>query len=686
MRRTTRNAAYLTMVLLVLAGLSSAQVATGTPPYASFGGGPFDTVNLGNLNVHIAIPVVHKAGRGMAFTYDLNYDNSVWYPVGAIGSQTWQPVLNWGWRGQTEVATGYLSHNTGQTKCFDGGPQWYWGWRYTNYVYHDPWGAAHSFPGVSLICSNDNLSGSTTDGSGFSIIEGSTIKGSDGQAFVPPVNQTTGSATATDANGNKISVNSSGVFTDTLGTTALTVTGSGSPSSPLLFTYTSPSGAVGVQLNYSIYNIKTNFNCSGISEYTANGVYLVSSVVLPDGSSYGFSYEQNGTYYTGRLKTITLPTGGTITYTYTGSNGGISCADGSTIGLTRTLSPGGPWNYTRTQISGNHWQTKVTTPPDPSVGNDTVIDFAKDSSSNPTNNFYETQRLTYQGSSGSGMLLSTSYTCYNGNSVGSPANCATTAVSSPILRITAFNSLPNPSGVEDETDSVYDSGGYGLIQEVDAYDYGSGGVGSLLQKTLTSYASLGNGIIDRPSSVTIKDASNNVKAYTAYTYDEGGVTATSGTPQHVSITGSRGNVTTVAGKASGSTTLYRHFTYYDTGMLKTSTDVNGAAATYEYSSNSCGNAFITKLDEPLSLSRSFTWDCNGGALTQVTDENTNPTNYAYDNMWRPIQVSYPDGGQSTATYHIVGSGSNIQTSSKIDSSHNLTGEVLLDGLGRPIQQ
>ena len=52
-------------IATILAGYAVAQVATGTPPFGSFGGGPFDTVNLGNLNVHFGIPVVNKAGRGM---------------------------------------------------------------------------------------------------------------------------------------------------------------------------------------------------------------------------------------------------------------------------------------------------------------------------------------------------------------------------------------------------------------------------------------------------------------------------------------------------------------------------------------------------------------------------------------------------------------------------------------------
>ena len=95
------------LVLVLTSGVAVAQLATGTPRFGSFGGGPFDVVDLANLNVHFEIPVVNKAGRGMPFTYSLSYDSAVWYPVGVSGNQSWQPVLNWGWRGSTEIAVGY---------------------------------------------------------------------------------------------------------------------------------------------------------------------------------------------------------------------------------------------------------------------------------------------------------------------------------------------------------------------------------------------------------------------------------------------------------------------------------------------------------------------------------------------------------------------------------------------------
>jgi hypothetical protein len=92
----------LALVQASLAQVATTQVSTGTPPFSSLGGGPFDVVNLGNLNVHFSIPVLHKAGRGMPFTYDLSYDSSIWTPVTSGGTTTWKHASNWGWKGMGE--------------------------------------------------------------------------------------------------------------------------------------------------------------------------------------------------------------------------------------------------------------------------------------------------------------------------------------------------------------------------------------------------------------------------------------------------------------------------------------------------------------------------------------------------------------------------------------------------------
>src|SRR6266481_7869126 len=108
----------LVLILGCLAIPSTGQVATGTPTFGSFEGGPFDTVNLGNLNVHFAVPILHKAGRGIPFTYDFSYDSSVWTPVGSSGSQSWQPAANWGWQSPWGGA-GYTSASPTVIFCQD---------------------------------------------------------------------------------------------------------------------------------------------------------------------------------------------------------------------------------------------------------------------------------------------------------------------------------------------------------------------------------------------------------------------------------------------------------------------------------------------------------------------------------------------------------------------------------------
>src|SRR5437899_12808717 len=67
----TRHSSLATFFLLLFAASAArAQVATGTPPFGSFGGGP-EPINLGNNNAHWAIPVLHTPGRGKNCTSDL---------------------------------------------------------------------------------------------------------------------------------------------------------------------------------------------------------------------------------------------------------------------------------------------------------------------------------------------------------------------------------------------------------------------------------------------------------------------------------------------------------------------------------------------------------------------------------------------------------------------------------------
>jgi RHS repeat-associated protein len=682
---TIRVRAFLVCVWIgCLAVISLGQVAKGTPKFGSFGGGPLDTINLGNGNVHFDVPILSKGGRGIPFTYALSYDASLWTATTVSGVQQWTPATNYGWRGQTEVATGYISYTTFTTTCFDPdlGHITSMHWRWTGY--HDTFGVNHQFRMVLTsdgACSGiESASGTAIDGSGY------TINAADGTAYIKtpsgaiinaPLNVGTGAGSIQDANGNKITVNGSGQFFDTLSSTTavLTVAGAGTSTSPTTFTYTSPAGGNAVYTaKYTNKTLRTYFRCTGtpvVADYPATpNVPLITEIDLPDynatsnpTSKYTIAYEDAGDpsnpgAVTGRISSITLPTGGAITYAYSGGTNGINCADGSTATLTHHVD-GADWIYTRTG-SGNSWTTTVQNP----NSDVTTLTFQKDSATtDPTGNFYETSRIVQDGAN----TLESVYTCYNGNLSGAPTGCSGIAVATPILRQTVYSCLPDCSGKERETNSVYDT--FGLINEVDDYDYGTvgAGVGSVLRKTITTYAALGNGIVDRPSSVIIKDGTNAIIANTTYTYDEGTPTGTISTPQHATVSGSRGNVTTVAAQANGSVTLYRKFTYYDTGTLQTSTEASTSSTTpglsTTYTVTSCGNSFVTSIAEPLSLSRSMAWNCTGGVLTSVTDENSKVSSTLYTGtnpctgngpdaaFWRPFASTDPSGN-STCLYYI----------------------------------
>ena len=121
-----------------------------------------------------------------------------------------------------------------------------------------------------------------------------------------------------------------------------------------------------------------------------------------------------------------------------------------------------------------------------------------------------------------------------------------------------------------------------------------------------------------------------------YTYDGGSLTATTGTPQHIAITGSRGNLTMVQTPVNNTVSEYQTFSYYDTGAVNQSTGISlsattpGSATTYTYGTGSCGNSFVTSVSEPLGLSRAMTWSCPGGVVTQTQDENLQTVTTTYN--------------------------------------------------------
>lgn len=675
-----RASLFCLLVLAFLPLIVHAQIQTGTPAFGTFGGGP-DVINLANLNSQLTIPIVNKAGRGTNFSYSLFYNSSIWVPVNTSGTIAWTPtaVSSWGWTPSTPVGYLQVTNVLLETQCMSGRRigkistlEHFW----TLYDGNGP----HSFGwegDISNGCTGQNTqvnlnNADPGDGSGYriTVVNNALVSlyGPNGASLDLPIGNN--SIAVQDNNGNEITETSAGVFTDTLGTTALTI---GGAVPAVTYSYTAPSGATATYTaNYTSYTVATNFGISGISEYPPTAQSLISSIVQPDGSQYTFTYEPTpgpctpltGTYapncVTARLASVTLPTGGEIKYAYSGGNNGI-LSDGSTATLMRT-TPDGTWTYAHTE-SGPSVTTTVT---DPSPQqNQTVYSFQ---------GIYQTERKVYAGSTA---LLEDDVTCYNNNTT----NCNSTAVLSPITERLITDTLGSQ---QCKHNYVYTQDG--LITEQDDYDYGNGAPGNLLRTTLTTYASLGN-ILNEPASVTVKNASGGIVAQTAYQYDQTALSTLSGTPQLGSVSAPRGNVTTIS-YSTGTATLSKTFTYYNTGNVATATDVNGSQSTVTYTypdpTSTCGNAFPTGVSEPLSLSQSMTWNCTGGVETSVKDENQNTTTTTYQNdphFWRPDSATDQEGNQTKFTYSPTSMESSLVFDNNSSTKDTLT---TLDGLGRTL--
>lgn len=646
--------------------LHSQALGTGAYAFASFDKPGLDSINLGNLNTRFTIPIVNRHGRGQSFSYNLQYEGLIWTNANGV----WVPDPTWGFRGMLNGSgfTGYLTYTDYWNTC--PGPSGNHGGyddTYGNFVYHDAFGGQHSFDysidfhdcpeddGVQVVSG----SGASFDGSGYTMLDMATIKSRSGTTIRPSYSANGGyTMSLTDSNGNQITGPGNGTYVDTLGVTALTVAG----SSPKTFTYpvslqSNNASTATASLSYQTYTVRTNFGCSGVSEYGSTQVSLPYRMTLADSSYYEFSYES--TYQatdgavTGRLGSIRLPTGGTIQYSYqNGCSGAGMNVDGTVGSLTRTTSDG-IRSYGRAPLNGNSTSTTLQD----EKGNQTLLSFTIDLG---TQNFYETHRTVHQGPLSQAALLDV-FTCYNGTA----APCDSSAIALPISEVDITSS--NNGGSQAVAKKYYEANG-ALLTQSDIY------VGaSLLNRTQTSYNALGE-----PLSINKYDQNGSPYASTSYGYDETGLTATSGIPQHTTVSGQRGNLTSI--HVTGSPNINTYTAYYDTGMPNSITAVDGGVTTYTYDGT---GAFIQGKGLPsggVTLSTSAQYDAYSAALLNSTGFNGETTAISqYDSFMRATSASLPDSSTVGVAYD---SPTQVTSIRPIDSSNTATSKTLLDGYGR----
>jgi RHS repeat-associated protein len=563
--------------------------------------------------------------------------------------------------------------------------------------------------------------------------------------FVSPegVRHLNGDTVREDPNGNQITI-SAGTMTDTMGRSIPmppTSQSSSNASTSLcpagalpatLAVYWTPPGYNGVSQKYLFCYANVPVNISTLAENTANAVSgtitMLQSITLPNSTWWLFAYnDTDGTSYNGKptnygsLTQITLPTGGTISYTYV--TGGSPTDRASRWVASRTVNANdGTGAHTWTYSYGS--PGTVTDP----LGNVTVHTFGTASGACTSSCWpYEVLTQYYQGSQTSGTLLKTVATTYQ--FAGSGSNMPNVAI--PEVPLSTTVTWPNSQVTE--TVKAYDSGFtyvgdydqgaagytgiYGKVVAQTDYDYGSGAKGSPLRTTNTSYAwqspnpnyssYLSNNLLDLPYSVQVVNGSGTQMAYTYYGYDGSGLQSSGVTEQHVAGESYPGNQTSVHRWLNGSTVAQGSCTgtvsngylvsskvYFDTGEVDTSTDPCGYPTTYQYSSTYYG-ALLTTVTNALGQSTIYGYDFDTGAVTSIEDPNLQTTTEQYDILTRPTEVNYPDGGETGYCYTDMG-GSGFSTCTKAGppyevvrtraiSSSPLLNEIsktVFDGLGR----
>jgi len=578
---------------------------------------------------------------------------------------------------------------------------------FQNFAVIDLTGAVHPFPTTFVWPTKCQVPSPTvtTDGSGYTLVPLTTQQGATNATFamydssgrVWPGICVAASAcyimeSVSDPDGNSLSTvpNSSGgsnVQDGLSGTPVVTVNGVDGVES-----YTTASGSTaGYGNTYSGGNgylsIRTNFAC-GLYTDLATSLPLTTSLTTPDGGQYQFAYEPtpngNGftntnppTYFTGRLAKITFPSGGSISYVYSGGHNGFSCSiPGWVPTITVTVNDNNGNNNTWTYINSVSQGNGVVTKTDP-AGNQTIYNFWSE---------LPRQVTIYQGGcptsttgcNGGGTLLQTTTTCYNNNF----SSCASAYPSLPLSQTDVYTSYGTGSSnlVETKYDTTYSN-----VLEVKRYDFGAAmpPTGNPVSDTTITRAGV-NGVAcgtvapyqyDRPCSITTKNSSGSIVSQVNYTYTNGHPTQTSTL-------------------ATGSTYLTSTASYNANGTVATATDVNGNAHyTYAYNgTGGCNNLLPTSVTVTGSglpaggLTTSTQWDCNGGVSTSTKDPNNQVTSTNYvvsgvaDPYYRPLSTADPLGNTTNYSYSptTFESAMNFGTGSTTDTL------LTTDGLGRQI--
>ena len=673
---------------------------TGYPPNAIIQGTEIESVQITNRNLHIEIPIYTSKGRaGLDVTYKFVLDSKGWtfstqcsqgvctdHPNTDINSNV---VLT-----LRDPLSTHLNSKGSNLTC--GGVHIYD--LKSNVIFTETNGTKHHFlpdpvRSASTIspCDGTFSTYSQTlyadDGSGWIVTLNPNF------TFNQPIRKDGMAWGKTDSNGNSIAYVSQSALADTLGR-ALNNDGSYVDTNGSLRSATVVNTTVPLQL-LPLCSFSTADACT----VTKTSMTAPSSITLPNGLAYTFTYAQDGG---GEPLTMTLPSGGQVSWTW-----GAWDRSGRQVS-TRTVSANG--------VTGT-WTYSATTVTDP-ANNDTRYTYL--SVPEGSNGVSYVSKIEYfSGSVAANQILKTVSTDYQ---LYPWPNGFTIAV--PIRKTTTWNGTNQVRKTETDFDILAVNGGtttWSNPIETREYDWGTGSSGALARRTHFNYLHLQNSTYrtantsNKPTSKIVYDGSGSTVAQTAYTYDGTTVQSTSATPapshdytNYGSSNNIRGNLTQVSNWVNTSNTwLNTNNTYDDLGNLLSTTDPLNHTTSFNFTDNFTDGvnrntrAYITTVTLPVTNSiphiERKQYYLNIGPVAASCGQNfpaasacTNTASipqpdyakFTYDLMNRPLNITRGDGGQTNYSYNDATLPLGISSTQSISTGTNLANTVLLDGMGR----
>ncbi|GGG75787.1 RHS repeat-associated core domain-containing protein [Edaphobacter dinghuensis] len=658
--------------------------ATGNPSFSVNIPVENGFINVANGNLHMEFPLAtHKQRGALALDEKLVYDSRIWM-IGHYNNYYWWPtnvpnttLAQGGWRFVTGAETGTITYtlNSGTTQGTCQAPNRGPTGTQDNYVYtiswSDPSGTNHIFD--ASLFDDENTCGyptsRTIDGGYATDASGYYVSGdSNGNAVVVDKNGTQVYPEVIDRYGNYWSLDNNENLIDDLGRTPVIATTNGNVT---YYDVLAPNGPInnnGTRVRYTVtttpIQVSTQFNETGVVEWSGT-LSPISSIQLPDGSSYRFSYDSYG-----EMTSVTLPTGGVITYGW--GNYFDSYQNENRWLTSRTVGNNPAMTFTPSVITqcssggtGCQEQMVVHKP----SGDETVYTLTLN------NGAWNTNTTAYTGSHLSGTPLMNVVNTYD---FSNPCPSQICIGANDITKSTAVTTLSD-TGLMTQTQYGYNDPYLGNLTSLKQWDYYTGSP-SATPTHETDYVYSG---YDLTQSTSFYNGTQ--VAQITYGYTPSPTTTTSGIAQHGTTNAGGPYLQTVSqwiNTGGSSTTIYA---MDDTGMVTSIKDPKGNLSSTSYQ---CANALPYQSTNALSQTTTYGYDCNSGAITSVKDPNDSAagrsgTTYSYEAVaGRSWTIGRPDGGTTTYSYP---SSTEVDTAVTATPDPTISSQDISDAFGRTYQ-